>query len=332
MRILTDTTDRSWEWLASLLAPESVKQSFSLVDDRISQAWWARLGAQTPQAWHVVPAPGLDAWRHVVLVSDAPRSQYDVLVESARAEAHLAGPVATLALTGRGFHGNRGRPWRAVAGNLHLSAALPVDLPAARAAGGVSALAAVATISALRAVCGEGLDTRLKWVNDVLVGDAKLAGVIAATQSRGDRLTAIVLGIGVNIRVAPPVPPTLCVPRVTCLADHPAGATAAAQPGRLVAALLAAIAGHVAQLQRDGSAALVDAYRNSCRDVGRTVRIWAEGLPDAARADQLPPPLAAGKVVAIADDLSLRIAGHEDPIVGGRMAYDDRGNSHGRPA
>jgi BirA family transcriptional regulator, biotin operon repressor / biotin---[acetyl-CoA-carboxylase] ligase len=54
----------------------------------------------------------------------------------------------------------------------------------------------VAVASAVTAVTG--VQTRLKWPNDVLVGPAKLAGILAETA--GD---AIVVGVGLNVSAEP---------------------------------------------------------------------------------------------------------------------------------
>ena len=64
-------------------------------------------------------------------------------------------------------------------------------MPAA-ARGWIPLLAGVAVAAGLRAQAG--LDARLKWPNDVLVGGAKIAGILA--EQAGD---AIVLGIGINV-------------------------------------------------------------------------------------------------------------------------------------
>jgi len=58
--------------------------------------------------------------------------------------------------------------------------------------GWIPLLAGVAVAAGLRAQAG--LDARLKWPNDVLVGGAKIAGILA--EQAGD---AIVLGIGINV-------------------------------------------------------------------------------------------------------------------------------------
>jgi BirA family biotin operon repressor/biotin-[acetyl-CoA-carboxylase] ligase len=67
----------------------------------------------------------------------------------------------------------------------------PDGVPAV-ARGWIPLLAGVAVAAGLRAQAG--LDARLKWPNDVLVGGAKIAGILA--EQAGD---AIVLGIGINV-------------------------------------------------------------------------------------------------------------------------------------
>jgi BirA family biotin operon repressor/biotin-[acetyl-CoA-carboxylase] ligase len=264
--------------------------------------------------------PSCSPWLALALVDRAEGSQYDALLAAARGPAGAPGPVAAVALTGSGFHGNRGRPWQAVRGNLHLSCSLPVDLAAGDCLAAVPAIPVVAVGDAL-ASCAPDLDVRIKWVNDLLVAGAKVAGVLAAAQSRGDRVTALTYGVGVNVAVSPPVAPTLFVPRVTCLHDHPAAREVTV--ARLGVALLAAFGARLAQLTTDGPQPVVDAYRQRCGDVGRRVRVWAEGLPDTADPDALPPPVASGRVEGLTGDLGLLVAGAAGPLHGGRLAHLD---------
>jgi BirA family transcriptional regulator, biotin operon repressor / biotin---[acetyl-CoA-carboxylase] ligase len=324
MLILTDAPGRTDEWTASLIGSGSVKTSFGMTASDAGAWWWSRLGKAGTAAQCTGDAlPALAAWPLVVAVSEAARSQYDILVECVRDPAARSQPVVALALSGHGFHGNRGRVWQALPGNLHLSAAIPVDLPAAACAPVLPALAAVALTDALLAVCGPGLPARIKWINDVLLGEAKVGGVLASAQFLGPRITQVVVGIGVNVRATPAVAPTLFVPAVTSLAAHPAGAPAAAAPGALLAALLAALAHRLDDLADRGPAGLAAVYRARCQDVGRTVAVWAEGLADADCAERLPTPLARGRVTGLDADLSLWIDGHATPLGGGRLAYID---------
>lgn len=262
----------------------------------------------------------IGGWTALAVVDQAPSSQYDSFLEAARRPAPLPGPMAALALCGDGFHGNRGRPWLAPRGNLHLSCTLPVDLDLVRCAAAIPAIAAVAVHDALAAVA-PGLDPRLKWINDVVVDGAKIAGVLAAAQTRGHRLLALTFGIGVNLAVSPPVEPTLFVPEVTCL--HAQAAGRGATLGRLVTVLLTALWARLQELQEAGSQPAVAAYRRACGDVGRHVRVWAEGLPDTDDPASLPPPLAAGRVLGLDDQLALHVEGAPAPLVSGRMAHLD---------
>ncbi len=74
-----------------------------------------------------------------------------------------------------------------------------------------SGLGSLGVCEALQAY---GLDAKIKWPNDVLLGNEKVCGVLAEAIWMGDDIDAVVLGIGVN--VAPP-----SVPRLDQL-DYPA--------------------------------------------------------------------------------------------------------------
>jgi BirA family transcriptional regulator, biotin operon repressor / biotin---[acetyl-CoA-carboxylase] ligase len=100
--------------------------------------------------------------------------------------------VADEQTAGRGRHGDA---WLAPAGtsllvSLVLRPALTRDtLPL------LSYAAALAVGDALERVAR--LTTRLKWPNDVLVGDRKLAGILL--EARADGTPVVVVGIGINL-------------------------------------------------------------------------------------------------------------------------------------
>jgi BirA family biotin operon repressor/biotin-[acetyl-CoA-carboxylase] ligase len=73
----------------------------------------------------------------------------------------------------------------------------PHTIPPARR-GWLPLIAGIATATAVRALTG--LDAVLKWPNDVLVGDRKLAGILAESDGNpGGSGDAIVIGIGLNV-------------------------------------------------------------------------------------------------------------------------------------
>ena len=129
-------------------------------------------------------------WRDVTVRAETGSTNSDLLA-AARAGAPegtvLAAEVQT---AGRGRLDRRWIcPPRAA---LSFSVLLRPDGVPAVARGWIPLLAGVAVAAGLRAQAG--LDARLKWPNDVLVGGAKIAGILA--EQAGD---AIVLGIGINV-------------------------------------------------------------------------------------------------------------------------------------
>jgi BirA family biotin operon repressor/biotin-[acetyl-CoA-carboxylase] ligase len=63
----------------------------------------------------------------------------------------------------------------------------------------LSGLGALAICDVLNVLLPVQHDARIKWPNDVLAGGGKIAGVLAEAQWGGDQLTAVILGIGINI-------------------------------------------------------------------------------------------------------------------------------------
>jgi len=101
--------------------------------------------------------------------------------------------------------GRQHRRWVSPRGNLHASALLIDPCPPERAAE-IGFVAGVALIDALRAIAQENqrnASFTLKWPNDVLVGRAKLAGVLVEGTTLADRRLAAVVGVGVNCAIAP---------------------------------------------------------------------------------------------------------------------------------
>lgn len=93
--------------------------------------------------------------------------------------------------------GRLGRRWISPPGNLHLSVLLR---PPRGTELGILPLAAGLVVA--EAVRARGAPAQVKWPNDVLVGDRKLAGVLAEAQSAGGAVEWVCLGIGVNLAAA----------------------------------------------------------------------------------------------------------------------------------
>lgn len=112
----------------------------------------------------------------------------------AEAPAHPVLLVADAQSAGRG---RRGRRWYSSPGHgLTFSLCRTVRRPA-RELPGLSLVAGVAVVRALR-----GLGARqvaLKWPNDLVVGEAKLGGILVETRMRDGGALAVI-GVGINYR------------------------------------------------------------------------------------------------------------------------------------
>ena len=109
--------------------------------------------------------------------------------------------LAVTARRQRFGHGQQGRPWLSPAGGIWLSAAIPWagSLPGTASLGLAVAVGLAQQLEAL------GLAVQLKWPNDLLVGDRKIAGLLPRLRLRGQRIRAAQVGVGLN--GCNPVPP-----------------------------------------------------------------------------------------------------------------------------
>jgi BirA family transcriptional regulator, biotin operon repressor / biotin---[acetyl-CoA-carboxylase] ligase len=124
------------------------------------------------------------------------RSTNDEAKRAAKQGApHGATWVAEVQTAGRGRYG---RVWLSSPGeSLLFSVLLRSPLAATR----VPQLALVAGLAVRDAVARAlpGGDVKIKWPNDVLIGTRKVAGVLVEATTAGDRVDAVVVGIGINV-------------------------------------------------------------------------------------------------------------------------------------
>ena len=117
-----------------------------------------------------------------------------------RAEAGAA-DVAVVADEQTGSRGRLDREWTAPAGGVWASLVLRPERPPAA----VPMYTLAAAVAVTRAAREAGADATIKWPNDVLVagadGERKLAGILTEMEGEADRVSWLVIGIGVNANV-----------------------------------------------------------------------------------------------------------------------------------
>lgn len=93
--------------------------------------------------------------------------------------------------------GRFGRTWFSPPGNLYLSVLLRLDLPPAGTSE-LSFMTALTVADAVDALLPKQTKSTLKWPNDVLVDDGKIAGILVESVDG-----AQIIGVGLNVLEAP---------------------------------------------------------------------------------------------------------------------------------
>lgn len=93
--------------------------------------------------------------------------------------------------------GQRGHKWESRTGdNLLFSVVLtPEFLPVAEQ----FLLSEVVTLALVETFADYGIQTRIKWTNDIYAGDRKLVGILIEHMLAGERFERSIVGIGINV-------------------------------------------------------------------------------------------------------------------------------------
>jgi BirA family biotin operon repressor/biotin-[acetyl-CoA-carboxylase] ligase len=181
--------------------------------------------------------------------------------------------------------GRLGRAWNDGAGNFMGSCAVRLGKGEAALASDLAFVAGLAVADAVARYLPHGRVPQLKWPNDVLVDGAKLAGILLERVGQ-----AVVVGVGVNLAVAPQVAGRATV----ALADL---APACPQVSEFGAALDEALMEHLALWRRHGRSALLMRWQAGAHP---------QGTPLTASLG--PDMRVSGLFAGLADDGALRLA------------------------
>jgi BirA family biotin operon repressor/biotin-[acetyl-CoA-carboxylase] ligase len=169
---------------------------------------------------------------------------------------------AVLAERQTGGRGRRQKSWHSPAGgNIYLSLGwwfMESKWP-------LSALPLVVAIAVCRALTRAGLDGHgVKWPNDILADDKKLAGVLVELQSAGSGPALAVIGVGLNVRMPSPDPgePGTAIDRPwTDLVSQLKPGDTGISRNRLVSLLLDELLDTLERFERDGFEGFTCAWR-----------------------------------------------------------------------
>ena len=121
-------------------------------------------------------------------------------MEVARREAQQGAVEGTVILADEqtAGKGRLKRLWLSPKGNIAVSVIL---YPSLASLPSVIMLASLAVVHSIEAATG--LESQIKWPNDVLVNGRKVSGILIENDVRGNRINCTILGIGINVNIRP---------------------------------------------------------------------------------------------------------------------------------
>ena len=226
-------------------------------------------------------------WRHLEVVDETGSTNSD-LIARATAGEDIDGVVLVAEHQTAG-RGRSGRTW-ATAPRAQLTLSVGINAAGVPAAlwGWLPLAAGIAVVDTVQDV---GVEAVLKWPNDVLAGEGKLAGILSEVAGQ-----TIVVGIGLNVTLRGD---EVSEPGVASLVD-----LGVADPDRtgLAGELLRRL-GERVMSWRAGDERLMADYRDRCATIGSSVRAV---LPGGRKV--------VGTATAIDDEGRLRIDADGDVV------------------
>jgi BirA family biotin operon repressor/biotin-[acetyl-CoA-carboxylase] ligase len=158
--------------------------------------------------------------------------------------------------------GRLGKSWISPAGvNLHLSVLFTpqINLNEARFFTLIGSIAIAETLERY------GVKAQVKWPNDVLVADKKIAGVLAEIRLRDSQLEYVVLGMGVNLNIDRPTIDRFFGEAAACATSLYEAIGRQIDRNVFAAQLLGRLEHHYFAFMEKGKAVVLDQWRTAVR-------------------------------------------------------------------
>jgi len=193
--------------------------------------------------------------------------------------------------------GRSGRVWQTPSDSaLAFSLLLIPDIRETKHIPLFTGLGALALVDTLRQ--HYALDAKIKWPNDILINEKKIAGILVEANWQGDKIKNIVLGMGVNV-YKNSVPSDVLFP-ATSLEDLKPDVFSKPIRSLLLSQILEALIKRRPSLGRGN---LHNAWDENLAFKGKQVQIHARNTPSAQS-------IPAGRIIGINSDGSLRLDTH----------------------
>jgi BirA family transcriptional regulator, biotin operon repressor / biotin---[acetyl-CoA-carboxylase] ligase len=209
-------------------------------------------------------------WSELEVVDSTP-STNAALVQ--RAASHGRSGLVLLAEHQTAGRGRLDRSWVAPprAGLIMSMLVRPYDVPVSRWPW-IALLTGLAVGAALRSTAG--VAAALKWPNDVVIGERKVAGILVERVETGQHPPAAVIGVGLNVSLTQAELP---VAAATSLVLEGAETTDRSVLARAILRTLEGLLGDWQRCGGDAERGLLAAYVQACSTLGRHVLVALPG-------------------------------------------------------
>ena len=286
---MTDLNSRHWALLAALSdgLPQHVSQLARVVGMKPQQlnGFWQQMPAhirgllrQHDGQWRLVRPLAVFAEESLQQMAGKQgfraqlkhecSSSNDEIMALARQSADLAHKALCVAHFQTKGRGRQGRSWVNRQGEcLMFSLGWTFDKPQYE----LGSLALVVALACRRALADIGLDVNIKWPNDLVVANDKLAGILIET-ARVENKTVAIIGIGINFVLPKEVENATSVQALFQTASKQGVSVKT-----LLNAVLAQLDALLSEYAQNGFASCVGEYDAANRDTDRPVLLLQEG-------------------------------------------------------
>ena len=286
---MTDLNSRHWALLAALSdgLPQHVSQLARVVGMKPQQlnGFWQQMPAhirgllrQHDGQWRLVRPLAVFAEESLQQMAGKQgfraqlkhecSSSNDEIMALARQSADLAHKALCVAHFQTKGRGRQGRSWVNRQGEcLMFSLGWTFDKPQYE----LGSLALVVALACRRALADIGLDVNIKWPNDLVVANDKLAGILIET-ARVENKTVAIIGIGINFVLPKEVENATSVQALFQTASKQGVSVKT-----LLNAVLAQLDALLSEYAQNGFASCVGEYDAANRDTNRPVLLLQEG-------------------------------------------------------
>lgn len=250
-------------------------------------------------------------WNYLFIVKHAHSSQYQLLTELAGKDIDLSDRIICLAGSGDNFKGQRDRKWVSLEGNIHLSIFFKPNQPIDYFHVGFTILTAISVIQTIDQIPELKDKAAIKWVNDIIINNAKVSGVLAHTLTQGPKVTEVILGIGLNVESEPHFKTDLFVHEATALKRYVTDSTQLKQ-SHIISNLLNSLMRNYDYILNGRYTYLLNIYKNRSVVLGKNIIVYSDPI------NGKPEIIDNGKVTSIGNNLELYLDNKTTPVLRGR--------------